>query len=108
MSNPNVKIEQRYRFPWFRPWKVDQMSEKPGNTVSWSCDDSDFVVMFPSNHNPLAGSNEVYGKKGTPAQAQIKPQDQMVKSGAEFYYCILLVDAVDIGEGGSPPKMIIE
>jgi hypothetical protein len=94
-------------------WMVEDLRVKPGDPVIWEGTDfnSAFVVWFPSNRNPLDGSNEVYSKGGI-AQATVKaPYGGLITKDARFRYCILLTDDsnkdVVIGEK-SPPEMIIE
>ena len=87
-------------------WCVEKMMAQPGQQVHWRCDKPDFVILFPSTHNPLSGSNEVIGAYGE-AVAQLRDN---VTSGQVFQYCSLVWDngAVYLVEGNSPPEMEIQ
>lgn len=105
-----AKFKNAHKAP---KWMVDDLSVKPGEPVVWEGTgfNSEFIVWFPSNRNPLDGTNEVYSTGGV-AQATVKqPYGGPIQKGAKFRYCILLTDDnnkdVVIGEK-SPPEMIIE
>ncbi|HCA79079.1 MAG TPA: hypothetical protein DEP53_05025 [Bacteroidetes bacterium] len=94
-------------------WMVEDLSAKPGEAIEWdgTAFNSEFIVWFPGNRNPLEGPNEVYSRGGV-AQATVKqPYGGVITKDARFRYCILLTDEakkdVVIGEK-SPPEMIIE
>lgn len=93
-------------------WMVENLGAKPEETVEWdgTAFNSEFVVWFPSNRNPLVGSNELFSNRGM-AQGQVKAAGGSIQVGASFPYCILLTDGgnkdVVVGQN-SPPEMIIE
>jgi hypothetical protein len=112
MANHHGKIEEKFKIPWYMPWKVNEMGVKAApdadRKVTWHCEDSDFIVWFPKDRNPLEGNNEI-PSTNRQAKATVRPyDDKMIKPGAKFHYCILLLDKEDMVEGNSPPTMIIE
>lgn len=94
-----------------RRWKVDQVSVPPKDQVIWDGTelDSEFVVWFPSQRNPLDGPNEMYSKDFV-VRATVKPYNELVKKDEKFHYCILMTDKdkEDVVVGNSPPEMVIE
>ncbi len=112
MASHHGKIEEKFKMPWYMPWKVNEMrvkaDPKEKTKVTWRCEDSDFILWFPKNRNPFDGDNEI-SSKNRQAEANVRPyDDKLIKPGAKFRYCILLLDKEDMVEGDSPPTMIIE
>ena len=104
-----AKFDKNQKAP---KWMVGDLNAGPGETVIWDGTgfNSEFVVWFPSDRNPLAKSNEVFSIDGV-AQADLKQAGGIIRKGERFPYCILLTDGVnkDVVVGPhSPPEMIID
>lgn len=89
-----------------KKWKVDSIKVKAtdDNEVTWTCDDSDFVIWFPPAWNPLVGTNQSGKIRSFTAQVR-----QDVLSGQVYQYSIFCYADNEIAEGSSsPPEMIIQ
>ena len=105
-------IEKSYRFPWYMPWKVNDLhigqDLKLPVEVTWDCEDSDFSIIFPATTCPFA-SPEIHSVNKH-ASAEVVPSVRGRLKG-KIRYAIILTDdgKQDVVEGeSSPPTMVIE
>ena len=97
------KIEKRGLFS--KKWKIDPISVKAvdENEIVWSSSETDFVVWFPPDRNPLVGSNQ--SGKTREFRATVK---DTVKPGETYQYSIFCYRENEMAECASSPEMIIE
>lgn len=102
-TKEHCKIEKKGSFG--KKWKVDSIKVKAtdDNEVTWTCNDSDFMIWFPPDWNPLVGTNQ--SGKTRLFTAQVR---QDVSPGQVYQYSIFCYADNEMAEGNSPPTMIIE
>lgn len=88
-----------------KKWKVNSIKVKAtdDNEVTWTCDDSDFMIWFPPDWNPLIGANQSGKTRSFTAQVR-----QDVLAGQTYQYSIFCYADNEMAEGSSPPTMIIQ
>ena len=112
-SNTKGIIQKSYRFPWYMPWKVNDLKIGQGKDVpievTWDCQDSDFTIIFPANGTPFPTSEIHSTNKHASATLDAARLGKLRKSTVR--YAIILTDPgnEDVVEGeNSPPTMVIE
>lgn len=81
---------------------VEKMEYSAGEEVTWTCDDSDFRIWFPPEHDPLEPGPDT-STKGTLTR-KLKAG---LPHGEEFEYGMYCFKDKRLVEGNSPPIMII-
>ncbi len=81
---------------------VGKMEHAPGEEVTWTCDDSEFRIWFPPEHDPLEPGPDV--SKGRTLTRKLR---KGLKPGDEFEYSMYCFKDEHLVEGNSPPIMII-
>jgi hypothetical protein len=96
------KIEKKGLFS--KKWKIEPIIVKAAdeNEVVWSSSETDFVVWFPPEWNPLVGPNQ--SGKTREFHATVK---DAVKLGT-YQYSIFCYRENEMADCASSPEMIIE